>query len=132
MGERLTDLGDDTAVVLVTFTSDDHLSAYQARHELPFPVLIDRDRVTYGAYGLGRGSVHHIWGLRSAQRYIEIVRANGLSGLRRPTEDTLQLGGDFVIDAAGRLAWGFWGTGPADRPSVDQLVDALDRARVDE
>lgn len=132
MGERLTDLGDDAAVVLVTFTSDDHLSEYQERHALPFPVLIDRDREAYRAYGLGRGSVRHIWGLRSAQRYIEILRANGLSGLRTPTEDTRQLGGDFVIDAAGRLAWGFWGTGPADRPSVDQIVDALDRTRADE
>ncbi len=129
MGERLTDLGDDTAVVLVTFTTDDHLSEYQDRHGLPFPVLIDRDRQAYRAYGLGRGSVHRIWGLDSARRYLEIVREDGLSGLRRPTEDTRQLGGDFVIDAAGRLAWGFWGTGPADRPSVDQLVDALDRAR---
>jgi hypothetical protein len=45
--------------------------------------------------------------------------------LERPTEDTLQLGGDFVIGRDGTLVYGFWGEGPDDRPTVDQLFDAV-------
>jgi len=48
-----------------------------------------------------------------------------LKGLRRPTEDTLQLGGDFIVGPDGTLIYGFWGEGPDDRPSVDDLIDAL-------
>lgn len=48
--------------------------------------------------------------------------------LRRPTQDTRQLGGDFVIDSRGRLAVGFRPASPDDRPSVDSLVDAVAEA----
>ena len=71
-----------------------------------------------------------VWGRKAAKRYWEIFRSDGLVGLRRPTEDSLQLGGDFVVAANGTLAYGFWGDGPDDRPSVDELVDAVTEARV--
>lgn len=116
-------------MVLITFTDPERLDQYRARHELPFPVLIDRDRSAYRAFGLGRGTVGRVWGRQAGRRYLELLRAQGLSGLAqlaRPTEDTLQLGGDFVVDATGRLAWGFWGEGPDDRPGVDELVAAVE------
>jgi len=123
--DRLDEFGDDTAVVLVTFTDETSLADYATSHDLPFPVLIDRDRVAYRAFGLGRGTIRRVWGLRAARRYLEIFRAAGLSGLARPTEDTLQLGGDFVIAPDGTLVYGYWGEGPDDRPSVDELIDAV-------
>lgn len=110
---------------MVTFTSGVQLDRYLGQHGLPFPVLIDRDRDLYRAYGLGRGSWHRVWGARAARRYLDIVRRDGIGGLRRPTEDTLQLGGDFVIAPDGTLAWGFWSDGPDDRPSVDDLIAAV-------
>ena len=55
----------------------------------------------------------------------EIVRAGGFGSLRRPTEDTLQLGGDFVVAEDGTLRYGFWGEGPDDRPTVDELIEAV-------
>ena len=66
-----------------------------------------------------------VWGWKAGRRYVEIFRESGFGGLRAPTEDTLQLGGDFVIAPDGTLAWGFWGEGPDDRPSVDDLVRAV-------
>ena len=129
MRNRLTDLGGDTLVVLVTFTDSTSLSDYVELHDLPFPVLTDPDRCAYRDYGLGRGSVWRVWGLKAGRRYLEIIRADGIGGLRRPREDTLQLGGDFVIAPDGTLAWGFWGEGPDDRPSVDELVGAVAACR---
>ena len=129
MRDRLAELGDTTEVVLVTFTDPTQLTDYQSVNELPFTILVDDDRHSYRAFGLGRGSFLRVWGWRAFRRYVEIIRSRGLTGLGRPTEDTLQLGGDFVIGPDGALAWGYWGEGPDDRPSVDELITAVDAAR---
>ncbi len=115
-------------MALVTFTGLAAAAAYGAERHLPFPVLVDADRDAYRAFGLGRGSVWRVWGAKAAHRYWEIIRAEGIAGLHRPTEDPLQLGGDFVVAPDGRLAYGFWGEGPDDRPSVDELVAAVRQA----
>ena len=128
MRDRLAELGADTRVALVTFTDPTNLADYLEANELPFPVLIDPDRSAYRAYGLGRGSFARIWGWRAARRYVQILRADGFGGLARPTEDTRQLGGDFVVGADGRLVYAFRGEGPDDRPSVDALVAAMREA----
>lgn len=126
MRDRLDELGSTTEVVLVTFTELGTLAEYRDRNALPFTVVSDTDRTAYRAFGLGRGSVARVWGWRAGFRYVQLLRESGLRALRRPTEDTLQLGGDFVIDPAGRLVFGFWGDGPDDRPSVDELIAAVE------
>ncbi len=132
MRDRLDAFGPDTEVALVTFTTADQIRTYLDRHRLPFTVLVDPEREAYRAYGLGRGSPGRVWGLRAARRYLQLIarsRGRALGRLRTPTEDTLQLGGDFVIGPDGTLAWGFWGRGPDDRPSIDDLVAAVEAAR---
>ncbi|MEE9415054.1 MAG: AhpC/TSA family protein, partial [Acidimicrobiales bacterium] len=62
MRDRLTELGDNTQIILVTFTDPTNLDAYQSSHELPFPILVDPDRDAYRAFGLGRGSIARIYG----------------------------------------------------------------------
>jgi hypothetical protein len=95
---------------------------------VPYPILVDRDRRAYQAWGLERGSVLGIWGdprvwLRYGRELAGGVR------LRRPGKDTLQLGGDFVVDPAGTVVY----ARPQqrdDRPPVAELVNALERAAV--
>ena len=94
--------------------------------ELPYPLLVDPERSAYRAWGLGRSSVLGVWGdprvwLRYAR---EISRGERL---RRPGSDTLQLGGDFVVDPDGTVAY----SRPQrrdDRPPVAELLQALERA----
>lgn len=124
MSDRLSEFDPAVVVVLITFTSSAALSEYAERGNRSFPHLIDADRRGYRAYGLGRGSVARVWGRKAVKRYIEIFRRDGGRGWRRPVEDTLQLGGDFVVAPDGTLAYGFWGEGPDDRPSVDTLIAA--------
>ena len=124
MRDRLDEFDPNTGVVVVTFTSPDHLDGYLDRNDLPFPVLIDRGRAAYRAYGLGRTSVRRAWGLRPALAYLRLLMRGRWRDLRRPTEDTLQLGGDFVIGPDGTLVYGFWSAGPDDRPPVDELIAA--------
>lgn len=126
---RLDELGDNTIVALLTFTEPENLVGYSATHDLPFPILIDPDRRAYRAFGLARGSLARVYGWKVARRYLELFRQQGMSGLARPTEDTLQLGGDFVVGSDGTLVYGFWGEGPDDRPSVDDLIEAVQGSR---
>jgi hypothetical protein len=94
--------------------------------EVPYPILVDRDRRAYQAWGLERGSVLGIWGdPRVWARYGRAL-AGGVR-LRRPGTDTLQLGGDFVVDPAGTVVY----ARPQqrdDRPPVAELVRTLERA----
>ena len=122
MGERLGELGD-AAVALVTFTRQRKLRGYRSRLELPYPVLADEERASYRAYGLGRGPWWQVWGLPTLRAYSRLLR--GGARLHRPTEDVHQLGGDFVVDREGKLAYVYRSRSPADRPAVDDLVRAV-------
>lgn len=113
----------------MTFTDVELLGQYASTHDLPFDLVIDTERISYRSYGLGRGTVRRVYGRRALVRYIELLRGGGWRRLRRPTEDTLQLGGDFVVDPEGNLTWAFWGAGPDDRSRVDDLVRAVTAAR---
>lgn len=134
VSRRLDDLagagGERVDVVLVTFATPDALAEYQEQRHLPFPILVDADRTVYDAYDLDHGSFLDVWGWRAIRRYWQILRPSGPGSWRHlhaANDDTRQLGGDFVIAPDGLLAWGHWSTRSTDRPSVDQLVDAVRR-----
>jgi hypothetical protein len=100
--DRLAELGD-AEVVLVTFTRQRNLNGYRRRLGLPYTVVTSEDRAAYDAYSLGRGRPWRVYGLRVLRRYATLLRRG--RRLERPTEDTLQLGGDFVVDREGRLVY---------------------------
>ncbi len=129
MGDRLDELAPRADVVLITFTTPVELDDYQDRRDVGFPILLDPGRGAYRAYGLGRGSFREVWGMATLKRYASILGPSGpgrgLDDLGVATEDTRQLGGDFVVAPDGRLAWGYWSDGPADRPAVDEIVGAV-------
>ena len=122
MRDRIDELGD-AEVVLVLFTRRRNLRGYRNRNGIPYTVVTSEDRAAYRAYGLGRTSVRRAYGLRTIARYVALLRAG--RRFERPSEDTLQLGGDFVVGPDGELAYAFRSSGPDDRPTVDELVEAV-------
>lgn len=122
MRSRLDDLGD-AEVVVICFSAPDFVAAYQRERLHPMTVLVDEARTSYRAYGFGRGSVRRVWGWRTWRAYARLLRAG--RRFQRPTEDTLQLGGDVVVDRAGRISYVFRSADPDDRPSVDELVGVV-------
>ena len=122
---------EGTRVVLITFTDRVHLERYHRRVHLPFPVLMDPERDSYRAYSLGRATRRRVWSPAVIRRYLQLLR-QGQRDLQRPTEDVLQLGGDFVVDPDGRLAYVFRSEGPDDRPSVETLIEAAAAAATPE
>lgn len=111
----------------VTFADPGAVAGHHRHLGLPFPLLADPERSLYRRFDLGRGALHRVWNPGTLLLYARLLRSG--RRLRRPTEDTRQLGGDFVIGADRRLVAGFRPRSPDDRPSVDALVTAVDRAR---
>ncbi|MBJ7597043.1 peroxiredoxin-like family protein [Candidatus Nephthysia bennettiae] len=121
MRDRLSEFGD-AEVAVIAFAAPERVAAYQRERLAPLAVLVDERRAVYHAYGLGRASVRRVWGPRTWWAYGRLI-ARG----RRPqraTEDTLQLGGDFVVGPDGRLVFVFRSADPADRPPVADLIAA--------
>lgn len=115
----------DAEIVLITFTTTAELRRYIERNDITTPVLLDPDRTSYRAYGIGSATTRRVWGWRTLRRYLEILTGPERQALRRPTEDTRQLGADMVIDRNGDLSWARWSEGPDDRPSVEELIAAV-------
>lgn len=122
--ERIDQVG---TAVFVAFDAPERLRASLVHSvDVPYPVLVDRDRGAYRTWGLGRGSLLTIWGDPGVWRRYASELARG-ARLRRPGTDTLQLGGDFVVDGAGTVVY----SRPQrrdDRPPVAELLHALERA----
>ena len=115
------------SAVFVTFDPPDVLArSMLADVDCPWPVLVDRPRVTYEAWGLGRTSLAGIWLDPSIYRQYGRLLYRG-ERIRAKGRDTRQLGGDFVIDGQGRVRY----SRPQrrdDRPPVGELVDVVEEA----
>lgn len=114
-------------VACITFAEPAMLAAFERELKLSFPLFADPSREVYAAFGLGRGSLARIWlHPRVWVRYARLLAAG-----RRPAGDggdTLQLGGNAVLDAGGRVRWIYRGEGPDDRPPVATVIAELQRA----
>jgi hypothetical protein len=122
VSDRIDEFGH-AAVALITFTRQRNLRGFRHRLGLAYPVVTDESRASYRAYGLTRGPWWRIWGLRTLRAYGPLLGSGGR--LRRPTEDTLQLGGDFIVDSNGVLVYGYRSARPDDRPPVDELITTV-------
>lgn len=110
-------------MLVISFEEPGRLAAYGRRHALPFPLLSDGERRVYAAYGMGRAPWWRVYGLRVWNEYLRLYRRG--RRLRRIRGDTLQAGGNVVIDAAGSVRLAHVGRDPTDRPAVDALLQAL-------
>lgn len=93
---------------------------------VPFPVLVDADRRSYRAWGMSRSSIAGVWlDPRVWARYLgQLARGERLLRLGK---DTLQLGGDFVVDSSGFVSYAR-AQRRDDRPPVLTLIAELARA----
>jgi alkyl hydroperoxide reductase subunit AhpC len=119
--DELERLGVD--VLVVSFEAGPMVLAYARATGLPFPIVVDEERELYRAYGMLLGHKRDVWGPASMLAYLRLMlRGRRLSP---PTGDTAQLGGDVLIDPAGVVQVQHVGTGPADRPAIDELLDVV-------
>jgi peroxiredoxin len=122
---RQTELGDALFVVVTFADHPAQLASYRDHLGLDTPVVADVDRTLYRSLGVGRGSLRRVWSPGTLATYARLlVRGRRL---RRPTEDTRQLGADLVVDRDGVIQALWLPKGPDLRPAVDEIVDAVRR-----
>lgn len=113
----------EVQVAAVTFEAPQRAAAYVDETKFPWPILIDQSRSLYRAYGMQRGSFWAIWGPQNWGAYFKIMARGRMP--RRPHDDVNQLGGDVLVDPDGIVRLHHVGRGPADRPPVDFLLEAV-------
>jgi peroxiredoxin len=117
----------DADIAVVTFSQPNLLRAFEKQMDLSLRLYADPQRTVYRAFGFERGSRARVWlDPRVLRRYAQLLRRG--RRLQRSDQDTLQLGGDVVIDRRGRLAWIHRSEGPEDRPTVDAVATAVRQA----
>lgn len=111
--------------MIVTFESDFFARRYAEDSPLSWPVLVDDTRETYRNYGMLASSFRDLWGPETWRAYWREIRRG--AKLRRARGDIFQRGGDVLIDPSGIVSMHHVGTGPADRPAVEDLLRRIDR-----
>jgi peroxiredoxin len=124
--EGIRSAGGD--VLVVTQAKPASLEAWIARQGHPFPVVGDPDKAGYRLYAMQRASLltlmrpDVIWG------YLKIMARGRLPGVPAADADLHQLGGNFVLDASGRVTYAFRSREPTDRPAPEVLLAEVRRA----
>ena len=110
-------------VVVVTFENDFLARCYVEDTVLKWPILIDTTRGLYKSYGMRTASYWDVWGGKTWLAYFsELLKGN------KPMKskgDIYQRGGDVIIDPEGIVRLHHIGQGPADRPSVEQILSVV-------
>ena len=99
------------------------VEAYVRETRMSWPILIDQSLTLYSAYGMHRGRVRDVLGPASVWIYAKLL-ARGRKP-QSPSGDAFQLGGDVLVDPGGIVRLHHVGKGPADRPSVESILQVV-------
>lgn len=123
--DRLTNAG--IGIVVVTQSKVEVLARYLERTPKNYPFVTDPDRLAYKAFGLERTPWWSFFRPGELWRYLR-ARIRG-TRIQMPYagEDVQQLGGDFLLDRAGRITFSYPSRLPTDRPSIESILAAADR-----
>jgi peroxiredoxin len=115
-------------VLVVSFAPPRNIAAYLAETPQPFPMVSDPERKTYDTFSLGKTRLLAFLRPDVLWHYLRLIFRGWKP--KRPYEDAdvWQLGGDFVLDRAGRLAYAHPSRDAADRPTKDELLTAMRNA----
>jgi hypothetical protein len=110
-------------VVVVTFENDFLARCYVEDTALAWPILIDTTREVYKGYGMFSASFWDVWGIKTWLVYFKEL----LKGVKpqKSEGDIYQRGGDVLVDPGGIVCLHHIGRGPADRPSVEQILRVI-------
>jgi hypothetical protein len=122
--QKFDELG--VSVVVVTFqssataiTNSDHVPA-------DWPIMIDERRHLYNYFQMARASFWDLWGPATWNAYWQQLLKGNVP--RRIAGDIHQQGGDVLIDRRGEITMLHVGAGPADRPTVESILDIVMRS----
>ncbi len=114
----------NTRVLVISFSDEYWARGWLEETQSPFPLLLDPERSVYRAYGLER-SVLRSWSPKVLWYYLRKKLAG--EQLHDIQGDPHQLGGDFIVGANGIIRLIYLSRDPTDRPSVEMLLETLQR-----
>jgi peroxiredoxin len=114
------------AIVVISFAEPERLAPYQEHHHWPFVMLADPKRIAYQAFALKRLSWFRVFSPSTLWLYLRLLR-EGKKLQSYGKDDYYQAGGDFLIDREGNILFAHRSQDPADRPSIEKLLEAIDR-----
>lgn len=103
--------------LLISFGPRYWAETWREQMQVPFPLLLDLERQVYRTYGLQR-SIWGSFGLRATWYYLRHLKLPNIKG------NPIQMGGDFIVDAQGYLCYVHRSRDAADRPAVQDLLNA--------
>ena len=106
------------------------MRVYVEKYSQPFPVVSDPERTAYKALAMEYTSVGSMLRLGVVARYLNLMLRGWWPRKPGKDDDIYQFGGDFVLDADGRLRYAHPSALPTDRPSAKELLDAVKAAGV--
>lgn len=89
-----------------------------------FPLLLDINRELYKCFGLRR-SVAGVWTIAAIIGYAEEKLAGIPAAPHYPGDDLHTMGGDFIVDSAGKPVYIYCSKTSQDRPDVCKLLTSL-------
>jgi peroxiredoxin len=111
----------------VTTGTPEHTRAFCARHEVPFPCLVDLPgEPGYAAFGLEKASLRRLFAPSLARGLWTVVRRAREVSIPK-AGDVFQMSGTFVVDAAGTVRFAHRDRYPTDHPADETLWACLDR-----
>ena len=116
------------AIVVVSFATPERLVLYQRIHQWLFVLLADPDRSAYSYFGLKRLPWYRLLSLPTLKLYFHLLR-RGRKVENYGKDDYYQAGGDFLIGRSGALFLAHRSHDPADRPSVNRLLEEIDKTK---
>ena len=112
-----------TGICIVGMGTVVEAAAFRDRLEIPFPLLIDPERVTYRTLHLERARATTLTNPKTlAKGALSLMKGRGIS---RPRQDPFQLGGAAVIGRGGEIAYMHRAESASDIASADELLAAL-------
>jgi len=108
-------------VAVVTFETGYLAQQYVQETGIYWPLLIDKKRELYHSYGMLKATFWDIWGPKTWWAYVKELLSGHVP--KNSTGDVSQRGGDVLIDPCGKIRFHHVGNGPADRPSIETILE---------
>lgn len=122
----------NATVVAITFSSPPEALKLSQELKLPFPLVSDPQKEVYKVFELGSAKVKDFITLKVLWKFLGRIFTGWFPSLGYSKDDLFQLGGDFVVDANGEVVYAFKSSSPADRPTIQFLLDQLQKAKAGE
>ena len=122
----------NATVVAITFSSPSEALKLSQELKLPFPLVSDPQKEVYKVFELGSAKVKDFITLKVLWKFLGRIFTGWFPSLGYSKDDLFQLGGEFVVDANGEVVYAFKSSSPADRPTIQFLLDQLQKAKAGE